>query len=84
MTNILNSSLFAGCIRRSDDVISEDYGEIDRRSPPVFINNTRTRVVVAEGKDATLHCRVANVGDRTVRERVRRLFHSKQNVHSSE
>ena len=58
---------FAGCIRRSDDIISEDYDEIDRRNPPVFINNTRTQVVVAEGKDARLDCRVSNVGNRTVR-----------------
>ena len=60
-------SYFAGCIRRSDDLISEDYDEIDRRNPPVFINNTRTEIVVAEGKDARLDCRVSNVGDRTVR-----------------
>ena len=32
----------------------------------MFINNTRTRVVVAAGKTATLECRVMNIGDRTV------------------
>ena len=49
-------------------MISEDYDEIDRVSPPLFINNTRTKVVVAAGKNATLECRVRNQGDRTVRE----------------
>ena len=57
-----------GCIRRTSDKITEDYDEIDRRDPPVFINNTRIRVVVAAGKTATLECRVMNIGDRTVSE----------------
>ena len=46
--------------------ITEDYDEIDRRDPPIFINNTRTRVVVAAGKTATMECRVLNIGDRQV------------------
>ena len=44
----------------------ENYDEIDRRDPPVFINNTRTKIVVAAGKRATFECRVMNIGDRTV------------------
>ena len=55
-----------GGIRRTSDKITEDYDEIDRRDPPVFINNTRTKVTVAAGKTATLECRVMNIGDRTV------------------
>ena len=57
---------FAGCIRRPSDNINEDYDEIDRRFPPIFINNTRTKVVVASGKTATLECRVQNLEERTV------------------
>ena len=71
MSNILlplNFLFQIGCIRRTSDKITEDYDEIDRRDPPVFINNTRTRVVVAAGKTATLECRVMNIGDRTVSE----------------
>ena len=71
MSNILlplNFLFQIGCIRRTSDKITEDYDEIDRRDPPVFINNTRTRVVVAAGKTATLECRVMNIGDRTVGE----------------
>ena len=56
-----------GCIRRTNEKITEDYDEIDRRDPPVFINNTRTKVIVAAGKTASLECRVMNIGDRTVR-----------------
>ena len=55
-----------GCIRRTNEKITEDYDEIDRRDPPVFINNTRTKVVVAAGKAASLECRVMNIGDRAV------------------
>ena len=62
----LNVSILIGCIRRTSDKITEDYDEIDRRDPPVFINNTRTKVVVAAGKSASLECRVMNIGDRTV------------------
>ena len=58
--------IFVGCIRRTNEKITEDYDEIDRRDPPVFINNTRTKVVVAAGKTASLECRVMNIGDRTV------------------
>ena len=58
--------IFIGCIRRTNEKITEDYDEIDRRDPPVFINNTRTKVVVAAGKTASLECRVMNIGDRTV------------------
>jgi hypothetical protein len=58
----------AGCIRRTSDSITEDYDEIDRKDPPLFINNTRIKVVVAAGKTATLECRVQNLGDRTVRQ----------------
>ena len=58
---------FTGCIRRPSDNINEDYDEIDRRFPPLFINNTRTKVVAASGKTATLECRVQNLEDRTVR-----------------
>ena len=71
LSNILrphNFTVQIGCIRRTSDKITEDYDEIDRRDPPVFINNTRTRVVVAAGKTATLECRVMNIGDRTVSE----------------
>ena len=71
LSNILlphNFPFQIGCIRRTSDKITEDYDEIDRRDPPVFINNTRTRVVVAAGKTATLECRVMNIGDRTVSE----------------
>ena len=64
----LNFLFQIGCIRRTSDKITEDYDEIDRRDPPVFINNTRTRIVVAAGKTATLECRVMNIGDRTVCE----------------
>ena len=46
----------------------ENYDEIDRRDPPVFINNTRTKIVVAAGKKATFECRVMNIGDRAVSE----------------
>ena len=49
-----------GCIRRTSDKIAVDYDEIDKRDPPIFINNTRTKVVVAAGKTATLECRVMN------------------------
>lgn len=41
-----------GCIRRTSDSITEDYDEIDRKDPPLFINNTRTKLVVASGKTA--------------------------------
>ena len=58
----------SGCIRRTNEKITEDYDEIDRRDPPVFINNTRTKIVVAAGKTASLECRVMNIGDRTVRD----------------
>ena len=57
---------FAGCIRRTSDSITEDYDEIDRKDPPLFINNTRTKLVVASGKTASLECRVENLEDRTV------------------
>ena len=73
---LIPKSFVAGCIRRSDDIISEDYDEIDRRNPPVFINNTRTQIVVAEGKDARLDCRVSNVGDRTVRAQRLKFLHN--------
>ena len=63
-TDFLSTS---GCIRRTSDSITEDYDEIDRKDPPIFINNTRIKVVVAAGKTATLECRVQNLGDRTVR-----------------
>ncbi len=49
-----------------------DYDLIDRSDPPIFINNTRTEVVVAAGKDAVLECRVQNLGDRAVNETCRR------------
>jgi len=55
-----------GCIRRTSESVTEDYDEIDRKFPPLFINNTRTKVVVASGKTATLECRVQNLEDRTV------------------
>ena len=67
--------LFPGCLTRGsidqrvnrDTMgITEDYDEIDRRDPPIFINNTRTRVVVAAGKTAALECRVLNIADRQV------------------
>ena len=58
--------VLAGCIRRPSDNINEDYDEIDRRFPPIFINNTRTKIVVASGKTATLECRVQNLEERTV------------------
>lgn len=68
LTAMVLLSIFTktGCIRRTSDKITEDYDEIDRRDPPVFINNTRTKVIVAAGKTATLECRVVNIGDRTV------------------
>ena len=44
-----------------------DYDAIDRSDPPFFVNNTRASVVVASGKEARMQCRVANLGDRTVR-----------------
>ena len=56
-----------GSIRRSDASITADYDAIDRSDPPLFVNNTRTDVVVAAGKDARLECRVRNLGDRVVR-----------------
>ena len=68
LINILVTSL--GCIRRTNEKITEDYDEIDRRDPPVFINNTRTKIVVAAGKTASLECRVMNIGDRTVRDAI--------------
>ena len=67
LSHITFHYLKIGCIRRTNDKITEDYDEIDRRDPPVFINNTRTKVVVAAGKTATLECRVINIGDRSVR-----------------
>ena len=51
----------------SDAEAESNYDEIDRKDPPIFINNTRIKVVVAAGKTATLECRVQNLGDRTVR-----------------
>ena len=57
---------FLGCIRRTSDSVTEDYDEIDRKFPPLFINNTRTKIVVASGKTATLECRVQNLEERTV------------------
>ena len=59
-------SHFSGCIRRTSDSVTEDYDEIDRKFPPLFINNTRTKIVVASGKTATLECRVQNLEERTV------------------
>ncbi|XP_059081452.1 zwei Ig domain protein zig-8-like isoform X1 [Tigriopus californicus] len=53
-------------IRRSQDDITEDYDEIDRRSPPIFINNTHTKVIVAADRIAILECRVRNLDDRAV------------------
>ena len=67
-------SIFPGCIRRTGDIIQEDYDEIDRKSPPLFINNTRTKLVVASGKTASLECRVENLDDRTVSYNLRTFY----------
>ncbi len=48
------------------NLISQDYDAIDRSDPPLFVNNTRDRVVVASGRSARMECRVANLGDRAV------------------
>ena len=65
---MIDSTNLAGCIRRSDEDDSGlDYGSIDRASPPVFVNNTRTKVAVAQGRTARIECRVSNLGDRAVR-----------------
>lgn len=66
ITLLSDTITMTGCIRRPSDNINEDYDEIDRRFPPLFINNTRTKVVAASGKTATLECRVQNLEDRTV------------------
>ena len=47
-------------------LIPQDYDAIDRSDPPLFVNNTRDRVVVASGRSARMECRVANLGDRAV------------------
>ena len=48
------------------NLIPQDYDAIDRSDPPLFVNNTRDRVVVASGRSARMECRVANLGDRAV------------------
>lgn len=54
------------CIKQNSSIVTKDYFEIDRKFPPIFINNTRTTVTVASGNTATLKCRVHNLEGRTV------------------
>ena len=54
------------CIKQNSSIVTKDYLEIDRKFPPIFINNTRTTVIVASGNTATLKCRVHNLEGRTV------------------
>ncbi len=56
------------------NLIPQDYDAIDRSDPPLFVNNTRDRVVVASGRSARMECRVANLGDRAVSPSQRHLF----------
>ncbi len=56
------------------NLTSQDYDAIDRSDPPLFVNNTRDRVVVASGRSARMECRVANLGDRAVSPSQRHMF----------
>jgi len=54
--------------------VNVDYDAVDRINPPVFVNNTRTKVTAAASRDVgtadpvvRLECRVRNLGERTVR-----------------
>jgi len=58
--------VFEGSVRRSNDFITVDYDEIDRRDPPLFLNGTKTTLAVAAGETVTLECQVQNIAHRTV------------------
>ena len=53
-----------------------DFEEFQRLTEPSFDNNTMSNITVQLGGTAFLHCRVRNLGERTVSAEVSIAFHS--------
>ena len=46
---------------------AENFDEIDRNFPPLFVNNALAKVVVTSGRTASLECKVQNLAGRAVK-----------------